>query len=217
MQDEKQIQSMVDFIERDAHEKARELEDEANHQYNAEKANYVEAEKKKVLAQFEKSKKDIEVGRRVSAAQHSQSQRMRVLDTRRELLDGLQGRVRQKVEELVRDERKYTALMQQLLTQAAVAVRADSSVFVREQDVKLARSLTAAAEEEVYKRAGVRVKLTVENNNFLSTQEHWGGVVLLGMNKQISCENTLANRALHVFEEQLPTVRYMMFHEKAKP
>lgn len=217
MQDEKQIQSMVDFIERDAHEKARELEDEANAQYNAEKANYVEAEKKKVQVAFEKEKKQVEVNRRVAAAQHSQAQRMRVLDTRRACLDTLEARIRQKIDELVKDERKYKPLLGQLLTQAAVSVRADASVYVRQQDVQMARSLTAAAEEEVFKRAGVRVKLTVESDNYLDTKEHWGGVRLLGMNKQITCENTLANRAKHVFDDQLPTIRYNMFHELAKP
>ena len=111
---------------------------------------------------------------------------------------------------------KEVEALQVLVNQAAVAVRADSSVYVREKDVALARSMLKKAEEEVARITGARVTLTVDTTSFLNEQEHWGGVVLLGMNKQITCENTLANRSVHVFDEQLPTVRYLMFHEAAK-
>ena len=216
MQEDKQVQGMVDFIERDAHEKARELEEEATAQYNSEKANYVEVEKKKVLAQFEKNKKQVEVGRRVAAAGDNQQQRMRVLDERRELLDQLRERVKAKITAIIRDPPKYSALLEKLLKQAAVDVRADAQVIVRQQDVAVVTKLLKSAEDEVFKRANVRVKLTVDTSTYLNDEQSWGGVTLLGFNKQITCENTLARRALHVFDEQLPTIRYQMFHDAAK-
>ena len=216
MHEDKQIQGMVDFIERDAHEKARELEDEANAQYNSEKANYVEVEKKKALAAFEKSKKQVEIDRRVSAAGHSQEQRMRVLDTRREILDTLQSRVHSKITGVVNDERKYAPLLQSLLSQAAVAVRADAVVTVRQKDANLVKGMFKNTETEVERITGRKIKLSLDNQNTLSDEQDWGGVVLVGFNGQITCENTLAIRAGHVFDEQLPTVRYQMFHDKAK-
>ncbi len=216
MHEDKQIQGMVDFIERDAHEKARELEDEANAQYNSEKANYVEVEKKKALAAFEKNKKQVEIDRRVAAAGHSQEQRMRILDSRRDILDQLQSRVQSKVLGVVGDERKYAPLLQNLLSQAAVAVRADSVVTVRQKDANLVKGMFSKTEAEVERITGRKVKLSLDTQNYLDDAKDWGGVVLVGFNGQITCENTLAIRAGHVFDEQLPTVRYLMFHDKAK-
>ena len=216
MHEDKQIQGMVDFIERDAHEKARELEDEANAQYNSEKANYVEVEKKKVLANYEKRKADAEINRRVSAASHSQEQRMRLLDNRRELLDTLQNRVQQKIKGIINDQNKYTALLQNLLNQAAVSVRADAEVTVRQQDVNVMKSLFKKAEAEVQRITGKKISLSVNTNEYLSDEEDWGGLILVGFNGQIVCQNTLAIRAKHVFEEQIPTVRHLMFQENAK-
>lgn len=216
MQEDKQIQGMVDFIERDAHEKARELEDEANAQYNSEKANFVEVEKKKVLAAFEKNKKQAEIDRRVTAAGHSQQQRMRVLDNRREILDSLQARIQQKVKSVINNQTQYAVLLQNLLNQAAVAVRADSVVTVRQADVNLIKSMFKKTEAEVLRITGKRVTLSVDNSNFLNDEEDWGGVILVGFNGQITVPNTLAIRAQNVFEEQLPTVRYLMFEETAR-
>lgn len=216
MHEDKQIQGMVDFIERDAHEKARELEDEANAQYNSEKANFVEAEKKKALIAFEKNKKKVEIDRRVSHAGHSQQQRMRVLDTRRELLDQLNQRIQKKIKATINDQGKYPALLQNLFSQAAVSVRADAVVTVRQQDVNLVKGMLKKTEDEVLRVTGKKVSLSVDNSNFLNDNEDWGGVVLVGFNGQITCQNTLAIRARHVFDEQLPTIRYLMFEDGAK-
>ena len=48
MAEDRQIHAMIEFIERDAQEKAREFDDEAQALYDAEKAALVEQQKKKV-------------------------------------------------------------------------------------------------------------------------------------------------------------------------
>ena len=57
----KQIQQMVRFIRQEAEEKANEISVSAEEEFNIEKLQLVEAEKKKIRQEYEKKEKQVEV------------------------------------------------------------------------------------------------------------------------------------------------------------
>lgn len=212
MNEDKQIQSMVDFIDREAQEKVEELEQAAQEEYDTEKMRLVESEKAKVRADCEKKRKAAEVGQRVARANHMKTQRVRVMDERAKVLETLKDKVKAKILALVKDEKKYKALMADLLRQAATSVASDGDVLVRKVDEALAKNLLRDAEVAVEKALGKPIKLTL-SKNYLEDSEAWGGLVVQTPDGRVVCNNTLALRMTHMFGEQLPTVRYILFDE----
>ena len=213
--EERQIQAMIEFIERDAQEKAREYDDEAKAMYDSEKANVVEAQKKKVAANAEDRKKTLEVERRVARAQVSKNERMRVMEARTAVMDNVQKRTEEEIRKLVKDAGKYKTLLADILRQSAIAIAADASVQCRQEDEAVVKGLLKGAETAAAEKVGKAIKLTL-SKDFLDAESSWGGVILRSAGaRAVVCDNTLAARSKHCFAEQLPTVRYYLFHEKA--
>jgi V-type H+-transporting ATPase subunit E len=212
--DDRQIHAMIEFIERDAHEKAREYDDEAQSVYDSEKASLVESQKKKVAQQAEKEKKKIDVDDRVGKARVSKAQRMKLLDERVAIVDNLKEQTQQQVQQLVNNATKYKQLLADLLRQSAVAIEADANVQCRKSDEAVVKGLLPAAEQAVHQKTGLVVKLSIGKEPLEDAA--WGGVILTSTDGRIKCNNTLKSRTEHCFAEQLPTVRHFLFNDNAK-
>ncbi len=68
MEDEevqKQLDHMVKFIQREAEEKASEIQAKAQEEFSIEKARMVQEEKLKIMKEFERKEKQIEVKKRM--------------------------------------------------------------------------------------------------------------------------------------------------------
>lgn len=215
MNEDKQIQSMIDFIDREAREKAEELDQAAQEEYDVEKMRLVEAEKAKIRQDSERKKKQVEIDRRVSRANHSKQQRLRVMDERGKILDVVKEATRKKILDLIKDAARYKALMADLLRQSTLAIQCDAEICCRKADEKLVESLLRSTEAAYEKATGKQVSLSV-GKPYLDDQEAWGGVVVRTADSRIVCNNTLAYRTEHCFSEQLPTVRHMLFNEWAE-
>lgn len=60
-----QLERMVQFIKKEAEEKAQEIRDKANEEFSIEKQRLVQAEKLKILKEYERKEKQVEVQRKM--------------------------------------------------------------------------------------------------------------------------------------------------------
>lgn len=215
MSEERQIQSMIDFIEREAQEKAEELDAAAQEEYDVEKMRLVEAEKAKIRANLEKKKKQVEVERRVTRANHAKSQRLRLMDERAAILDELNAAIKKKILAIVNDKNAYQKLLLDLLRQSLLAIQADSVIECRKQDEQMVSKAFNEIQTWYQSQSGKSVTLSLNKQSSLDDAEAWGGVVLRSCDGRIVCNNTLSYRARHCFAEQAPTVRYFLFNAEA--
>jgi V-type H+-transporting ATPase subunit E len=211
MNEERQIQSMIDFIEREAQEKVEELKQMAQEEYDTEKMRLVEAEKAKVRADFDKKKKNVEIQERVKRANFTKTQRVATMEERATLLEQLKGETKKKIMVLVNDSARYKTLLSGLLLQSLLALQADAVVTARKADADTIKGLIKQAESEYEKKTGKKATITV-GKEVLDDNEAWGGVVMKTPDGKITCNNTLAYRSETCFKEQLPTVRYVLFN-----
>jgi V-type H+-transporting ATPase subunit E len=214
MSEDKQIQSMIDFIEREAKEKAEELDQSAQEEYDVEKMRLVEAEKNKIRAATENKKKQVEVERRVNRANHTKEQRVRMMEERAGVLAALRDQTQQKIKALVNDQNKYRQLLTDLLRQALMAIQADTVVQCRKKDESLVQKAIKDVEAHYQKTTGKSASVTISKDSLVD-EESWGGIILSSTDGRIVCNNTLSYRCDHAFKEQLPTIRFMLFNEKA--
>lgn len=215
MSEERQIQSMIDFIDREAKEKAEELDQAAQEEYDVEKMRLMELEKTKIRANLEKRKKQVEVDRRVARANHSKQQRMRVMEERGTILESLRGSVQKKLLAIVQDASKYKVLMADLMRQSAVGIDSDSTVRCRKEDEQMVKSLLQSTSEWYQKTHGKEINITIESCDLVS-EEAWGGVIFTSADGRITCNNTLSARFSHCFVEQMPRIRYALLDEDSK-
>jgi V-type H+-transporting ATPase subunit E len=210
-----QIQSMINFIDREAEEKVEEINAAAQEEYDVEKMRLVEAEKAKIRANTEKKKKQVEIERRVQRAGHTKVQRQRVMEERAVILTNLKDLIKKKLLSLVGDQTRYRQLLVDLTRQGLLSIQCDVEAHVRQQDEQVLQKAIPDLQQWYERQTGRPVRVTI-SKEFLHDEESWGGVLLNSEDGRIVCNNTLSYRAATCFEEQLPTVRYMMFSEEAQ-
>lgn len=215
MSEERQIQSMIDFIEREAQEKAEELDAAAQEEYDVEKMRLVEAEKAKIRANLEKKKKQVEVERRVTRANYAKSQRLRMMDDRAAILDDLNASIKKKIIAIINDKNAYQKLLLDLIRQSLRAIQTDAVIECRKQDESIISKAIKELQDWYQTDSGLSVTLTINKKSNLDDAEAWGGVVLRSGDGRIVCNNTLSYRARNCFEEQTPTVRFFLFNPEA--
>ena len=212
MSEDRQIQSMIDFIEREAQEKAEELDQAAQEEYDVEKMRLVEAEKNKIRSQADKNKKQVEIQGRVARANHSKEQRLRVMEERGVILQNLRDLTKKKIMSMVNDGNKYRQLLSDLIKQSMLSIRCDAVVDCRKQDEQIVKKIFSDAESWYHGKTNEKISLSV-SRDYLQDDEAWGGVVLHSTDGRITCNNTLAYRTEHCFADQLPTVRFTLLNE----
>lgn len=211
MSEARQIQSMIDFIEREAQEKAEELDAAAQEEYDVEKMRLVEAEKTKIRANAEKKRKQVDVDRRVSRANYSKMQRLRVMEERAKIMEQLHEQTRQKIMAKVADPSQYKRMLTDLIHQSLQSLRTDAVIQCRQEDAAEVSRQIPELEKWYKEKMGASISIQT-SKTFLDAQEAWGGVVVVSTDGRIVCNNTLSYRTKTSFAEQLPTVRYHLFN-----
>ncbi|KAG5464150.1 hypothetical protein LSCM1_00330 [Leishmania martiniquensis] len=214
MSEARQIQSMIDFIEREAQEKAEELDAAAQEEYDVEKMRLVEAEKKKIRAMAEKKCKQVDVDRRVARANYSKIQRMRVMEERAKIMEKLHEQTRQKIVAMVNNPSTYTPMLVSLIHQSLMSIRTDAVIQCREKDEAEVKREIPQLERWYKEKTGDTISIQT-CKTYLNAAEAWGGVVVMSTDGRVVCNNTLSYRTKTCFDEQLPTVRFHLFNPEA--
>lgn len=211
MSEARQIQSMIDFIDREAQEKAEELDSAAQEEYDVEKMRLVEAEKAKIRANLEKNKKQVDVDRRVARANYSKGQRLRVMEERARVMEHLHEDTKGKVMAMVANPSTYRPLLVSLIHQSLLSIRTDTVLHCRPEDEADVARMIKELEAWYLQKSGGSISIQTSKEH-LDSAEAWGGVTAISTDGRIVCNNTLSYRTKTCFEEQLPTVRYNLFN-----
>nr|CCC95517.1 unnamed protein product [Trypanosoma congolense IL3000] len=214
MSEARQIQSMIDFIEREAQEKADELHSAAQEEYDVEKMRLVEAEKVKVRASNEQKMKQVDVGRRVARANFSKAQRLRVMEAQSTIVEQLKENIKKKLLVFVKDTKRYRQLLVTLLHEALLAVRTDAVVHACKNDESIVSPMLREVEQWYQKTVGTRVSIKM-GQEYLNEEEALGGVVVKSEDGHIVCNWTLSSRMKNCLNDQLPTIRYYLFNPES--
>ncbi|CBH17938.1 ATP synthase, putative [Trypanosoma brucei gambiense DAL972] len=214
MSEARQIQSMIDFIEREAQEKADELNSAAQEEYDVEKMRLVEAEKVKVRANNEQKLKQVDVGRRVARANFSKAQRLRIMEAQSNIVEQLKENIKTKLMAFVKNTDSYKKLLVSILHEALSAVRTDAIVYTCKNDEPIVTGMLSELEQWYLKTVGTRVSIRM-GKEYLNAEEALGGVVVKSHDGHIVCNWTLSSRMRNCVNDQLPTIRYYLFNPES--
>ncbi|OVA13684.1 ATPase [Macleaya cordata] len=211
----KQIQQMVRFILQEAEEKANEISVSAEEEFNIEKLQLVEAEKKKIRQEYERKAKQVEVRKKIEYSMQLNASRIKVLQAQDDLVNSMKDSASQQLLHVSDDKNAYSKLLKDLIVQSLLRLKEPSVLLrCREVDRGLVQSILEKATQEYAEKAKVHPpKVTVDDRVYLppppsGKESHGtfcsGGVVLASQDGKIVFENTLDARLDVVFRMKLP-------------
>jgi len=224
MEDEevqKQLDHMVKFIQREAEEKASEIQAKAQEEFSIEKARMVQEEKLRLMKEFERKEKQIEVKKRMAYSNRLNMARLRILKAREEGVQRLLANAHVRLADISKDQNSYKKLLQSLILQGLLKLQEPKVTIVcRKEDKQLVESVVKAAVDEYRKKVSKECQIEVDNHVFLppgpahSTNQAEicsGGIILSSNEGRIICSNTLDARLHMAFEQNLPAIRTILY------
>ncbi|KAM5560742.1 V-type proton ATPase subunit E2 [Rosa sericea] len=213
----KQIQQMVRFIRQEAEEKANEISVSAEEEFNIEKLQIAEAEKKKIRQDYERKAKQVEVKRKIEYSMQLNASRIKVLQAQDDILTSMKESAGKELVRVSEDKKAYKKLMKDLIVQSLIRLKEPAVLLrCREVDRKLVESVLEEAKKIYADKGFAPPKITIDDRVYLppppkggDSHEPFcsGGVVLASQDGKIVSENTLDARLDVVFRQKLPQIR----------
>ncbi|KAK7264267.1 hypothetical protein RJT34_31873 [Clitoria ternatea] len=218
----RQIQQMIKFIRQEAEEKANEISVAAEEEFNIEKLELLEAEKRKIRQEYERKTKQVDVRRKIEYSMQLNASRIKVLQAQDEAVNSMKDDAKKALLRLSNDKKAYRKLVKDMIIQGLIRLKEPSVIIrCREGDLMLVESLLEEAKKEYSEKAKVpspkikiddRVYLTPPPKNGADTHEPFcsGGVVLASEDGKIVLESTLDARLDVIFRQNLPKARSLL-------
>jgi len=218
---QKQLDHMVKFIYREAEEKASEIHAKAQEEFTIEKARIVQEEKLKIMKEFERKEKQIEVKKKIAYSNELNISRLKTLKAREEGVQRVLSESHKRLASLTKDPSQYKQVLKKLIVQGLWKLQEPTVILVgRKQDLALIKEVVGAAIDEYKHKSGKECTVEVETHTFLPPgPEHAtsegeicsGGIVLSSNEGRIICSNTLDARLAMAYEQNLPKIRTTLF------
>ncbi|XP_071685854.1 V-type proton ATPase subunit E-like [Rutidosis leptorrhynchoides] len=225
----KQIQQMVRFIRQEADEKANEISVSAEEEFNIEKLQLVEAEKKKIRQEYERKQKQVEVRKKIEYSMQLNASRIKVLQAQDDLVTAMREAASKDLLNVshhkFQHHHNYEGLVKSLIVQGLLRLKEPAVLLrCRKEDVHIVNSVLHAAKAEYGEKTHVHEpEIIVDTIHLPPAPSHddphalscSGGVVLASRDGKIVFENTLDARLDVIFRGKLPEIRRRLFSQAA--
>nr|ADY38690.1 vacuolar ATP synthase subunit [Camellia sinensis] len=221
----KQIQQMVRFIRQEAEEKANEISVSAEEEFNIEKLQLVEAEKKKIRQEYERKEKQVEVRRKIEYSMQLNASRIKVLQAQDDVVNSMKDAAAKELLNVSHDHHVYRKLLKELIVQSLLRLKEPAVLLrCRKEDLNHVEHVVHSAKEEYADKAKVHAPEIVVDSIYLpAAPSHHnahgpfcsGGIVLASRDGKIVFENSLDARLDVVFRKKLPEIRKQLFGQVA--
>ncbi|KAE8767818.1 V-type proton ATPase subunit E [Hordeum vulgare] len=222
----KQIQQMVRFIQQEAQEKASEISVAAEEDFNIEKLQLVESEKRKIKQEYERKQKQVDIRRKIDYSMELNAARIKVLQAQDDIVGEMKENACKALLRVTKDTNVYRKILKSLIVQQSLLRLRESSVVLRcrEADRVHVEPVLEAAKKEYAEKLKVNLpKIIIDGKVHLPPQRindtaHGpacsGGVVLASQDGKIVCDNTLDTRVDVCFRQKLPEIRKKLYGDQ---
>lgn len=203
-----ELTKMVEFIKKEAEEKAKEIRIKANEEYEIEKAEIVRSEIAAIDKQYDQKYKQAAMSQQILKSTTANKTRLKVLGAKAEVLDSVFEDAEKELQSISKDESKYEELLTQLLLQAIGLIKNEDSVLAtfRECDLDVAKR----AADKASKAAEGDIEIKIDENKHLKPDSA-GGVVVATLDGKIEVDNSLEQRLKLLGKKLQPRIRLDLF------
>jgi len=143
--------------------------------------------------------------------------RLKALRAREDALQVIFTEAKSQLTTLSSKTDKYKKLLHRAIIEALIKIdEPEVSIQVRKEDLNIINEVLTNVKQDYTKKTGKSVNLTIDQTNFLppATGEGAtcaGGVLLVGANGHIRCNNTLDTRLEMAFDGLMPDIRKLLY------
>lgn len=203
---ERQINQMVTFIKQEAVEKATEIDVKADEEFSLEKSRMVQAEKVKIMKEFERKQEQAKVQQRIQHSNLIKESRLEVLRTRDTVLGDLFEQAKSRLPTLTANK-EYPNLLGKLMLQGAKQLHESQlQVQCRQEDTGAVQRLIPQVQGRLQQELERKFTLTLHPQ----PAQCCGGIIMMAHNGQVKLDNTLEERLRLAFEAGLPNLQEML-------
>nr|CAB3464916.1 unnamed protein product [Digitaria exilis] len=168
----KQVQQMVRFILQEADEKASEITVAAEEEFNIEKLQLVESEKRKVRQEYERKEKQVDVRRKIEYSTELNAARIKLLQAQDDVVTGMRESSGEALIRITKDANTYKRILKGLIVQGLLRLREPALVLrCREADRSLVEAVLEVAKKEYAEKAKVNLpKIIIDGKVYLPPQ-----------------------------------------------
>ncbi|KAF1873441.1 hypothetical protein Lal_00027479 [Lupinus albus] len=116
----KQIQQMVRFIHQEAEEKANEISVSAEEEFNIEKLQLVETDKKKIRQEYERKEKQVDIRKKIEYSMQLNASRIKVLQAQDDVVNNMKDAAAKELLNVSGDHNVYRDILKDLIVQMAL-------------------------------------------------------------------------------------------------
>ncbi|PWA60154.1 ATPase, V1/A1 complex, subunit E [Artemisia annua] len=218
----RQIQQMVAFIRQEAEEKANEISVSAEEEFNIQKMQIVDWDKKKIKLDYDRKLKQVEVKKKIEYSMQLNASRIKFLQAQDDVVVAMKDAARKELLNVSSNRKTYKDLIQSLVVQSLLKLNEPSVVLrCREIDLTLVESVIEEAKRSYVTKSKLSApKINIDRNVFLppppsnkdpNRPSCSGGVVLASQDGKIVFENTLDTRLDVIYSNKLPTIRKILY------
>jgi len=218
---QKQLDHMIKFIYREAEEKSSEIQSKAMEEFSIEKSRLVQEERLRMMKEYEKKEKQIEVQKKIQYSNELNLSRLQVLKAKEEGVQKLLAEAHKRLAIVSKDKASYKKLLESLVIQGLLKLQEPKvSIICRKEDLELVKEVIPAAVGHYNKKTDKHSEVLVDSVTFLpsgpgvsSTDADIcsGGIILSTNEGRIICANTLDARLSMAFEQKLPEIRNLLY------
>merc|ERR1719219_2409416 len=177
---------MMAFIEQEANEKAEEIDAKAEEEFNIEKGRLVQQQRLKIMEYYERKEKQVELQKKIQSSN--------MLKHRDDHVAAVQEDAKQQLGGVTRDKKKYSEILQQLLTQGMCQLLEPSLVIrCRQVDQPLVEQVIPGAVSDYKAKVNKDCQIKLDTENWLGA-DCTGGIEILAQKGKIKVDNTLEAR-----------------------
>ncbi|QDZ18973.1 subunit E of vacuolar ATP synthase [Chloropicon primus] len=209
-----QISQMVQFIRKEAEEKANEIRAAAQEEYTIQKQTVVEAEKAKIRKEYERKRSQIDTKKAIESSTQLNTARLKVLQAQQDAIDEAIESARTFLPRVAANPAEYKKLVLELLVQAVKRFGPGSDLRVRclQRDAGVVQESIEAARSQ-YAAATNSAAPSVALDSLSPLADCMGGLIVSTADGKIVCDNTLDARLAIVAKQALPELRKVLFPE----
>lgn len=208
---QKQINHMMAFIEREADEKAEEIDTKADEEFTLEKGRLVQEQRLKIIEFYDRKEKQVEMQKKIQSSNMMNQARLRVLKAREQHVMTVLDEARRYLFDITKDQTKYQEIVRRLIIQALLQLmESEVTIRCRHQDMRLVQACVDSALKEYQNLTKQKCKVAIDKENFLPS-DICGGIDAYSQRGKIKVSNTLESRLEMISQQLLPEIRVALF------
>jgi len=208
---QKQIKHMMAFIEQEANEKAEEIDAKAEEEFNIEKGRLVQQQRLKIMEYYERKEKQVELQKKIQSSNMLNQARLKVLKHRDDHVASVLEEAKVQLGGITKDKKKYTEILQQLLTQGMCQLLEPALLIrCRQVDQGLVEQIIPASAAEYKSKVNKECQVKLDTENWIAA-DRTGGLEILAQKGKIKVDNTLEARLDMISQQILPSIRGKLF------